>query len=114
MITFIYDEEDNLITDLVNTAILTPDIIKVKNRLLDGTYHVQSIGDNINNIDIICYVDKVGKSKLDNHYIIDKPIKLVKEDKYYIGLISEINWDTFSKDLYEGQFILISKMEGSI
>ena len=115
MITFIYDTNDKLITNLVNTAILTPSIVKVKHRLLDGTYHRQNIGQHINNIDVICYVDEAGKTKLDNMYVIDEPIKLIRYNKFYIGLMDEISWEVFTKGgLYQGQFQLIVSGEGSI
>lgn len=118
MITFLYDITNNLITDLVNSAILNPEIIKIKNRLLDGSYHVQSLGSRSNVIDIICYVDKFGKEKIDNLYIVDEPIKLVKDNKYYIGLISEKSeWGIFSKGkngLYETNFKIAVSEEGFI
>lgn len=115
MITFIYNLDGELVTDLVNTAILNPDIIKVKNRLLDGTYHVQNIGSVTTVIDVICYVDKIGKDKIDNHYTTDTPIKLVKEDRFYKGLISDKgDWKVFSKSLFEISFKITAYEEGSI
>ena len=40
----IYDKDDVLITNLVDTALSYPDIIEVKNRTLDGKWHIQTIG----------------------------------------------------------------------
>lgn len=116
MITFLYDTDDNLITDLVNTAVLNPQIIKVENMLLDGTYHTQSIGERLDIINVICYVDAAGKELIDNMYIQDIPIKLVKLDKYYIGLIKDLeDWKVFVKgQLYGVGFRLTVESEGLI
>lgn len=115
MITFLYDIQNNLITNLVLTAILNPDIIKVANRLLDGTYHTQTIGDKLNIIDVTCYVTKAKKLVIDNMYVTDEPIKLVKDGKYYIGLMAEKSkWEEFSKDLMMTSFKLMVQSEGLI
>lgn len=118
MITFLYDIEDNLISDLINTAILEPEIIKIKNKLLDGTYHIQSIGSALTIIGITCYVKKTNKEKIDDLYINDEPVKLTKEGKYYIGLISDKPvWSVFTKGtygLYETKFKIAVSEEGSI
>lgn len=118
MITFLYDKNNSLISNLIHSAILNPDIIKVRNKLLDGTYHIQSVGKRVNEINIICYVDKIGKEKMDNLYVTDEPIKLVKEGKFYIGLIFEKSkWEVFSKGtkgLYQTSFKMVVHEEGSI
>ena len=115
MITFLYDTNNNLITDLVRSAILNPDIIKVKNRLLDGTFHVQTIGDRLDTIKVACYTDEANKARLDDMYITNEPIKLVKENKFYVGLMdNKAEWTEFTRGLYETSFDLVVRSEGLI
>ena len=109
------DLEGNVITNIVNDAILNPDIIKIKNRLLDGTYHIQTIGNRIDTIKVDCYVDKINKDKIDSMYVIDEPIKLLQENKYYIGLIDDKpDWETVSKQLYLASFKLVISQSGVV
>jgi len=118
MITFLYETDDTLITDLVNTAILNPDINQIENRLLDGTYNVQSIGDSLDIIEITCYVTKTNKIVIDDINKICGYIKLVKENKYYTGYITKaMPWNVLTKGtngLYEGRFRLVVQEEGTV
>jgi len=111
----LYDINNNLIAKVVSDAILSPDIIQRKNRLLDGTYHTQTIGKRIDTAKIECYVDKINKTRIDDMYIIGEPIKLLKEDKYYIGLIeNKPEWGTISKHLYITKFEIIISQSGVV
>lgn len=115
MITFLYDIDDNLITDLVNTAILNPEVIHIKNKLLDGSNHIQTIGTPSKSIDVICYVYEDGKSKLDTKYANGEPIKLVKDNKWYKGLITEYgDWELYAIGLYQNSFKISVSSEGII
>lgn len=115
MITFLYDSSNVMITNLVRSAMLNPSAIKVRNRLLDGTYHIQTVGGRVDTITVSCYVDKENKDKIDDMYISDEPIKLVRVDKgkYYVGLMNEKEeWSKFSRNLYETSFNIVVESEG--
>lgn len=116
MITFLYDTEDNLITDLVNTAILNPEAIHIKNKLLDGSNHIQTIGEPSTVIDIICYVNEVNKAKIDLMYCNGEPLKLIKKDKWYKGLITQFGKSKVFAigELYEMNFKISVSSEGVI
>lgn len=115
MITSLCDANNNLITDIVSNATLVPDIIKIKNRLLDGTYHIQTIGNRIDTIQVECYVDIINKAKIDDMYTIDEPVKLLVDGKYYIGLMEDKpEQERFSKYFYVTNFNLVVSGEGSI
>lgn len=69
------------------------DSVQVKNRLLDGSYHVQTIGSpqkyfefeilsNHKQVDILNFAETIGEK-----------LKLIVDDKFYIGYIDEeMDW----------------------
>lgn len=70
------------------------DTIQIKNRLLDGKYHIQQVGEPVkratfeilsdyNQVDLINAAESRGED-----------LKLIADDKYYIGKIGEkLSWD---------------------
>lgn len=116
----LFDIEDNLISREISNVLPDVDIIKVKNRLIDGTFHSQTIGNPLKILDITCNLNENGRNILSNAYIIDKPVKLKWYGKYYIGLIYENpKWTIYvkgndKKRVYEAQFRLAVSEEGSI
>lgn len=92
-------ENTNLSSGIRSLSPIQYDSIQVKNRLLDGSYHVQSIGTparyltfeilaTFGQVDMINTAESIGES-----------LKLIADDKVYIGLISkEPNWKRFTKD----------------
>ena len=120
MQTSLYNASGVLITRLVSEVLPSVDAIKIQNRLLDGSYHIQSIGGDILKIDIVCHVTESGKSVLDQCYSTDEPLKLVFYNSYYIGLIiDELKWEkSFKGDpirrRYTARFTLIVSEEGMI
>ena len=83
------DNDNNFITREISNVLISFDTNKIQNRLLDGTYHVQTIGDPIKVITINCNMSEDGKSRIDEAYNIDKPIRIDWYGKYYIGLIND-------------------------
>ena len=120
MINLLYDSEDNLITNMIADVLILPDIIKVKNRLLDGTYHIQSIGAASKNINITCYTSEAAKAVIDEAYIENIPVKLTRDGNYYTGLIIDApTWQRFSKGsadtrLYTAKFTINVQSEGVV
>lgn len=116
----LFDIEDNLISREISNVLPDLDIIKVKNRLIDGTYHSQTIGQPIKILNITCNMSESGKIVMDNAYISDKPLKLKWYGKYYIGLIfDKPSWTIHVKGndfkrLYEAQFNIAVSEEGVI
>ena len=116
----LYDIQNNLITNKISNVLPDVDVIKVKNRLLDGTYHTQTIGEPLKIFDITCNLNENGRNILINAYITDMPIKLNWYGKYYVGLIFENpQWTIYvkgndTKRIYGAQFRLAVSEEGSI
>lgn len=116
----LFDIDRNLLTREISNVLPDLDVIKVKNRLIDGTYHSQTIGNPIKMLDITCYLKEDAKNIVANAYIIDKPLRLEWYGTYYIGLIFENpKWAIHVKGnnvkrLYEAQFRLAVSEEGSV
>jgi vacuolar-type H+-ATPase subunit E/Vma4 len=114
----LYDSSDNVINSIVNKALSRLDSIKITNRLLDGTYHVQTIGNAVKMMDITCYVNEDSKDIIDNIEVTGALIKVVKDDKYYKGIIMEppkseqIAGSRLDKRRYQYSFTIAVNEEG--
>lgn len=114
------DAENNLITREISNVLPDIDILKVKNRLIDGTFHSQTIGNPMKIMDITCNLNENSRNILSNAYIVDMPLKLEWYGKYYIGLIQDNpKWNIYvkgndTKRVYSAQFVLVVSEEGSI
>jgi hypothetical protein len=114
----IYDKNNVLITEVVSSATANPDVIEITNRLLDGSYHVQTIGTYGTKVDVVAYFTVAQKLVLDGIKRTSDLIKVVFDGKYYIGLIEgELKWNRYPNDseLWFGtQFILLVESEGVV
>lgn len=114
------DVNNELITNLIAEAYPTYDGIKIRNKLLDGSYHIQSIGDPLKKMNIKCNVKEQGKIMIDESYNMDKPIRLEWYDKFYIGLIEEYpEWEIIvkgrdNKRIYIATLIIAVTEEGTV
>ena len=83
----IYDKNDNLITNLVDTALSYPDIIEVKNRTLDGQWHIQTIGTGATVLSVKAHLKLNEKNILDVTKRNTDLLKVIFDGKYYTGII---------------------------
>jgi len=83
----IYDKNNNVLTPAVGSAVSRPDVIEIKNRLLDGSYHVQAIGDAGTLLDVVAHLTKAEKLVFDNIKRIMDPIRVTFDGRYYVGVI---------------------------
>ena len=83
----LYTKEDILITRLVDTAVASPDVIEVRNRTLDGQWHIQTIGTSATTLSVKANLTLAEKSQVDTIKRTSDQLKVVFDDKYYIGLI---------------------------
>ena len=82
----IYDKNDVLITKLVDTALSYPDVIEVKNRTLDGQWHIQTIGEGATVLSVKAYMPLSGKNTMDSIRRTMELFKVIFDGKYYIGV----------------------------
>lgn len=83
----IYDKNDVLITRLIDSAIATPDVIEVRNRTLDGQWHIQSIGTSATTLSVKAHLKLNEKDQLDAIKRLSDTLKVIFDGRYYIGLI---------------------------
>lgn len=83
----IYDKNDNLITRLVDNAHSYPDIIEVKNRTLDGQWHIQTIGVGATLLSVKAHLTLNEKNILDVIKRNTDLLKVIFDGKYYVGTI---------------------------
>ena len=96
--------------------------IQLKNKLLDGTYHLQTIGKPLKYKDFILIATESQVEKMNLLETKGESIKLLDNDRFYIGnLSSSINWTRLTigyrdreKRLYEGKATIIIKEEGNV
>lgn len=81
------DSSDIIITEEITDYLISEDPLIIKNRLLDGTYHVQTIGSSVKKNNLTIKVNEAGKLKIDEAFAECKPLKFETNDKYYIGTI---------------------------
>lgn len=82
----IYDTHDVLITSLVDTALSYPDIIEIKNRTLDGKWHIQTVGEGATVLSVAAHMKLEGKNIMDGIRRNMEPFKVIFDSKYYIGV----------------------------
>ena len=83
----LYDKNDVLITRLVDNAVASPDVIEIKNRTLDGQWHIQSIGTAATVLSVKVHLKLAEKGILDTIKRNSDTLKVIFDGKYYIGLI---------------------------
>lgn len=67
--------------------------IQVKNKLLDGSYHIQTIGNPLKYYEFEILSNHKQVDMLNLAETIGEKLKLIVDDKFYIGYIDEeMNW----------------------
>lgn len=66
------------------------DTIKVKNKLIDGSYHTQIIGNPVKYFTFEILSNQIQVDVINLAVSKGELLKLIIDDKYYIGMIEEI------------------------
>ena len=73
----------------ITNLISSPNIIKVRNQLLDGSFHIQTIGNPYTSVALTLEVDQAGKKALDDAYVYDTLLELRDGREYTRGLMED-------------------------
>lgn len=117
MTNHLYDNSDAVITDKLVTATHRLDTIKVINRLLDGSHHIQVIGNGAPVLDcqVVCETEE-SKEMLDSAHATGEPVKAATRGKWWKGpIISEglLDW-SWKAGIWETSFQISVDEEGSL
>ena len=83
----LYDKNNVLITRLVDSAVSYPDVIEVKNRTLDGQWHIQQIGTSAYILKVKVSLTLAEKKQLDTIKSNSDLLKVIFDGEYFVGLI---------------------------
>ncbi|CAK7037868.1 hypothetical protein [Tissierella sp.] len=86
-----------------------------KNKLLDGSYHIQIIGEPIKYIEFNVISNQIQIEKIDLMEAIGEHLRLIEHERIFIGLIdNKVDWKRLTigyvnreKRLYEGNIKII-------
>ena len=98
------------------------DTVKVKNKLIDGSYHTQIIGNPVKYFTFEILSNQIQVDVINLAVSKGELLKLIIDDKYYIGMIEEIeewtllalNRNDKTKTIYSTTMRFNISQEGSI
>lgn len=90
----LYDIYDSIITPYVN-VIPKSDVVKIENRLLDGSFHIQTIGDAASLLKVTLQArDETVRERVCLAETTGEEVKIIYNSKYWKGLIRDtLDWD---------------------
>ena len=92
--TGLYSATNDLITRYVN-VVPKKDTIKVENRLLDGTFHVQTIGTSADLLDVkLQAVSESVRARIDTAEATAEEVRIIFGNRYWDGIIrTSLSWE---------------------
>lgn len=114
------DASDNVITTTVLLALPQLEAIKIENRLLDGSYHYQTIGEPGTIVEVEVIVGETGRSTVDDAEAEAAPLTVERDTTYYTGILrSPVSWRLVrpgaeADRLYRGTFVMAVTEEGGL
>jgi hypothetical protein len=114
----LYDSNNILITHLMTKAMPISESILIKNKTLDGQWHVQTIGSEATSLNVIVNLTLPEKIILDGIKSITGDIKVIFDGFWYIGIISNnIDYDRTkytSGPMFQATFTMLVSSKGVI
>ena len=111
----LYTTDGTIITERVTSVIPDYDTIKVVNRLLDGSFHVQTIGQGARICNVALMASETGKETIDIYESTATPVKVTGSGKSYTGIIKDApDWSLLKPNLYKASIVLLVSEEGSV
>lgn len=112
----IYSETNAMLIPAVELALPKPDVIEVKNRTLDGAYHIQMIGTGGTVVDVTAYATLAEKRAFDDIKRNGSIIKVTFDGQYWLGLIDgDLGWERIPNQdspMFKASFTLAVTEEG--
>ena len=94
----LYDLDDySLSLGIRSLSSLTYDANQLENRLLDGSFHVQTIGEAAQYFEFEILANQNQVDKINLAHSISENLKLIIDSKEYTGIISKPKWNPVTK-----------------
>jgi len=108
----VYDSSLALITDLIGEAVPLNDGIKVLHRLLDGSYHIQTIGQPAKKLRVLLYAGIDGVEKINCAEATGAIIYVFVRGKLRKGRVEyPVEWNKEAYNYYAGELMLLVEVE---
>ena len=107
----IYRLDNTLITPYVS-AFPVKEAIRITNRLLDGSYHLQVIGVAANILELELSASALAKTELEEAYLNGTKLKIVLASGIWTGSILELEkWSRLVSNYYKasGKFLITAE-----
>lgn len=118
------DRVEDLAENILSIAIydLIPSLSghKIKNKLLDGTMHIQTVGDPLSLVSFTIVADGYNMKLINQMDFIGQDIKVFYDNKFYVGLIDSLsNWQEqmfgeVDTRLYSATITIVVSGDGTI
>lgn len=110
----LYTPDGSLLTNRVASVIPGYDSIKITNRLLDGSFHIQTIGVGARICKASFFASESAKDTIDIYESTGTPVKVTGSGKYYTGIIKNApEWERLAPGLYKTSITLLVSEEGT-
>lgn len=103
----IYTTANELISPYVKEAYPVLEITQITRRLLDGSWHIQTIGKAGKRLKIAMSTYEEGKNTIDTIQETGGIVKVVNKDKIWTGYIDTVDWEYVFKGLYNADMQLL-------
>lgn len=112
--TGLFDKQNLPITRFVS-VIPKKDRVKVENRLLDGSFHIQTIGKAADILDVILFArNETVKKRVDEAEGRGEKLRIIVESKYWEGVIRKsLSWEK-AAGTYKTVFEFLVTNTGSV
>lgn len=109
MMQGVYDKNDTRIIDRILDAVPDKVPIKVKNQLLDGSWHIQTIGEPADRVTVSIITDYTGMELMNEKESTGELIKVVitTPPRVWAGVIDAPPSWSRNGFIYQGNFVLL-------
>jgi len=114
----LYTKDNVLITELVNSALSKNELIEIKNKTLDGQWHVQMIGSSATTLEVKANLSMDERIIFDDLKAQLAEVKVVFDNFWYMGVvdgsIEYIRTKFTNGPMFETTFTILVNSKGAV
>ena len=109
----LFNSDDIVISERLTEVMPLPNVYQIENRLLDGSYHIHTVGVAAKKVMVEFYINETGRNEVNEHRAEAKPLTIKYNNRYYSGLIDgDPAWNLLFPLFYRGRITLSVIAEG--